>query len=146
MILKVQGLHICLLVLREWVHWLIVLFSLCLRDRFVIFQSTLIWKFLFIYFVFSQHESHKFCLCIGWLLQAQAEKIRSVQGMLQRFRTLFNLPSTIRGSISKGEYDLAVREYKKAKSIALPSHVCNNIFFPSSTKATNSIINLFANW
>ncbi|XP_057423045.1 exocyst complex component SEC5A-like isoform X2 [Lotus japonicus] len=55
--------------------------------------------------------------------QAQAEKIRSVQGMLQRFRTLFNLPSTIRVSISKGEYDLAVREYKKAKSIALPSHV-----------------------
>uniref|UniRef100_A0A2P2KS27 Exocyst complex component SEC5 n=1 Tax=Rhizophora mucronata TaxID=61149 RepID=A0A2P2KS27_RHIMU len=55
--------------------------------------------------------------------QAQAEKIRSVQGMLQRFRTLFNLPSTIRGSITKGEYDLAVREYKKAKSIALPSHV-----------------------
>ncbi|KDO83719.1 hypothetical protein CISIN_1g001404mg [Citrus sinensis] len=55
--------------------------------------------------------------------QAQAEKIRSVQGMLQRFRTLFNLPSTIRGSISKGEFDLAVREYKKAKSIALPSHV-----------------------
>ncbi|CAI9116547.1 OLC1v1017724C2 [Oldenlandia corymbosa var. corymbosa] len=55
--------------------------------------------------------------------QAQAEKIRSVQGMLQRFRTLFNLPSTIRGNISKGEYDLAVREYRKAKSIVLPSHV-----------------------
>ncbi|ONK55243.1 uncharacterized protein A4U43_UnF5970 [Asparagus officinalis] len=55
--------------------------------------------------------------------QVQAEKIRSVQGMLQRFRTLFNLPSTIRGSITKGEYDLAVREYRKAKSIVLPSHV-----------------------
>ncbi|OVA06363.1 hypothetical protein BVC80_8885g11 [Macleaya cordata] len=55
--------------------------------------------------------------------QVQAEKIRSVQGMLQRFRTLFNLPSSIRGSISKGEYDLAVREYMKAKSIVLPSHV-----------------------
>ncbi|XP_021771596.1 exocyst complex component SEC5A-like [Chenopodium quinoa] len=55
--------------------------------------------------------------------QAQAEKIRSVQGMLQRFRTLFNLPSTIRASISNGEHDLAVREYKKAKSIALPSHI-----------------------
>ncbi|KAK2369907.1 exocyst complex component SEC5A [Trifolium repens] len=55
--------------------------------------------------------------------QAQAEKIRTVQGMLQRFCTLFNLPSTIRGSISKGEYDLAVREYKKTKSIALPSHI-----------------------
>ncbi|XP_073305161.1 exocyst complex component SEC5A-like isoform X2 [Primulina huaijiensis] len=55
--------------------------------------------------------------------QAQAEKIRSVQGMLQRFRTLFNLPSAIRGNISKGEYDLAVREYRKARSIVLPSHV-----------------------
>ncbi|XP_031117945.1 exocyst complex component SEC5A-like [Ipomoea triloba] len=55
--------------------------------------------------------------------QAQAEKIRSVQGMLQRFRTLFNLPSIIRESISSGEYDLAVREYRKAKSIVLPSHV-----------------------
>uniref|UniRef100_A0A0E0DE71 Exocyst complex component SEC5 n=1 Tax=Oryza meridionalis TaxID=40149 RepID=A0A0E0DE71_9ORYZ len=54
--------------------------------------------------------------------QAQAEKIRSVQGMLQRFRTLFNLPSAIRGNIRKGEYDLAVREYQKAKSIVLPSH------------------------
>ncbi|PWZ31155.1 Exocyst complex component SEC5B [Zea mays] len=55
--------------------------------------------------------------------QAQAEKIRSVQGMLQRFRTLFNLPSAIRGNIRKGEYDLAVREYQKAKSIVFPSHL-----------------------
>lgn len=47
--------------------------------------------------------------------------------MLQRFRTLFNLPSAIRGSISKGEYDLAVREYRKAKSIVLPSHVRENL-------------------
>ena len=60
-------------------------------------------------------------------MQAQAEKIRSVQGMLQRFRTLFNLPSAIRESISKGEYDLAVREYRKAKSIVLPSHVHTNL-------------------
>jgi exocyst complex component 2 len=69
--------------------------------------------------------------------QAQAEKIRSVQGMLQRFRTLFNLPSIIRSSISKGEYDLAVREYKKAKSIALPSHVCLN--FQSHSLETDPI-------
>lgn len=55
--------------------------------------------------------------------QVQAERIRSVQGMLQRFRTLFNLPSTIRANISRGEYDLAVREYKKAKSLVLPTHV-----------------------
>ncbi|KAL2629232.1 hypothetical protein R1flu_013918 [Riccia fluitans] len=55
--------------------------------------------------------------------QAQAERIRSVQGMLQRFRTLFNLPSIIRSSISKGEYDLAIREYKKAKSLVQYTHV-----------------------
>lgn len=46
-----------------------------------------------------------------------------MQGMLQRFRTLFNLPSMIRANISKGEYDLAIREYKKAKSLVLYSHV-----------------------
>ena len=57
------------------------------------------------------------------VLQIQAERIRSVQGILQRFRTLFNLPSTIRGCIIKGEYDLAVREYKKAKSLVLPTNV-----------------------
>ncbi|XP_073393332.1 exocyst complex component SEC5B isoform X2 [Physcomitrium patens] len=55
--------------------------------------------------------------------QAQVERIRSVQGMLQRFRTLFNLPSIIRTYISKGEYDQAIREYKKAKSLDLYSHV-----------------------
>ena len=60
------------------------------------------------------------CTKVNPLIQAQAEKIRSVQGMLQRFRTLFNLPSAIRGNIRKGEYDLAVREYQKAKSIVLP--------------------------
>ncbi|KAK2646584.1 hypothetical protein Ddye_021779, partial [Dipteronia dyeriana] len=54
--------------------------------------------------------------------QAQTEKIRTVQGMLQRFITLFNLPSMICGSISNGEYNLAVRKYKKTKSIVLPSH------------------------
>lgn len=61
-------------------------------------------------------------------LQAQVERIRSVQGMLQRFRTLFNLPSSIRTHISKGEYDQAIREYKKAKSLELYSHVRDWIF------------------
>ena len=55
------------------------------------------------------------------------ERIRSVQGMLQRFRTLFNLPSIIRGHISKGEYNQAIREYKKAKSLELYSHVRDNL-------------------
>ncbi|KAJ0786185.1 putative exocyst complex component EXOC2/Sec5 [Helianthus annuus] len=54
--------------------------------------------------------------------KAQADKIRAVQGTLQRFRTLFSLPSAFRGNIRKGEYDLAVREYRKANSIVLPTH------------------------
>lgn len=71
------------------------------------------------------------CTKVSCFVQAQAEKIRSVQGMLQRFRTLFNMPSAIRGNIRKGEYDLAVREYQKAKSIILPSHVPQllNLFY-----------------
>lgn len=51
--------------------------------------------------------------------QAQVDRIRSVQGLLQRFRTLFNLPSVIRGFVRKGEYDSAVREFVKAKSLNL---------------------------
>jgi hypothetical protein len=67
---------------------------------------------------------------IGWVkmdcnlgVQAQAERIRSVQGVLQRFRTLFNLPSAIRTHIKNKEYDLVVREYKKAKSLIVPTKV-----------------------
>lgn len=67
--------------------------------------------------------SHGDLLGVHVASQAQAERIRSVQGMLQRFRTLFNLPSIIRGSIFKGEFDLAIREYKKAKSLVQYTHV-----------------------
>ncbi|XP_024363496.1 exocyst complex component SEC5B isoform X5 [Physcomitrium patens] len=56
-------------------------------------------------------------------LQSQAERTRSVQRMLKRFRTLFNLPMVIRSDIRKGEFGLAIREYEKAKSLALYSHV-----------------------
>ena len=61
--------------------------------------------------------------------QAQVERIRSVQGLLQRFRTLFNLPSVIRGFVRKGEYDSAVHESIKAKSLNFPVHV--STFCPS---------------
>lgn len=80
------------------------------------------------------------CYLYSKLSQVQTEKIRSVQGMLQRFRTLFNLPSSIRGSISKGEYDLAVREYQKAKSIALPSHVHKNVSSLKELHFTSSYV------
>lgn len=66
--------------------------------------------------------------------QAQVERIRSVQGMLQRFRTLFNLPSSIRTYISKGEYEQAIREYKKAKSLDLYSNVRGCVFVESIVK------------
>lgn len=64
-------------------------------------------------------------------MQSQAERTRSVQRMLKRFRTLFNLPMVIRSDIRKGEFGLAIREYEKAKSLALYSHVgsCDFSFF-----------------
>eukprot|EP00850_Spirogloea_muscicola_P013527 SM000092S24495 [mRNA] locus=s92:340613:348688:+ [translate_table: standard] len=64
-------------------------------------------------------------LAFGTLLERQehADRIRSVQGLLQRFRTLFNLPSTIRSHIKRKEYDVAIREYKKAKSLVIPTQV-----------------------
>ncbi|CAI5472224.1 unnamed protein product [Closterium sp. Yama58-4] len=54
--------------------------------------------------------------------QKQVDRIRSVQGLLLRFRTLFNLPAVMRGFVQHGEYDRAVHEYLKAKSISLPAH------------------------
>lgn len=50
------------------------------------------------------------------------DRIRSVQGFLLRFRTLFNLPSVMRGFVERGEFDSAVHEYFKAKSFSLPAH------------------------
>lgn len=66
------------------------------------------------------------------LLQAQVERIRSVQGLLQRFRTLFNLPSELRAFVKAGEYDKAVTEYNKAKSLRLPVNVGPTILSSSS--------------
>ncbi|GJP68211.1 hypothetical protein CLOP_g24943 [Closterium sp. NIES-67] len=54
--------------------------------------------------------------------QKQVDRIRSVQGLLLRFRTLFNLPAVMRAFVQHGEYDRAVHEYLKAKSISLPAH------------------------
>ncbi|CAI5970513.1 unnamed protein product [Closterium sp. NIES-65] len=54
--------------------------------------------------------------------RAQVQRIQSVQGLLLRFRTLFNMPSAIRAHLRKHEYDSAVHEYLKAKSISLTGH------------------------
>eukprot|EP00898_Chlorokybus_atmophyticus_P005070 jgi/Chlat1/5564/Chrsp369S05354 len=49
--------------------------------------------------------------------QEQADRIRSVLGLLSRFQSLFNLPSTMKEDIHVGKYEKVVREYKKAKSL-----------------------------
>ncbi|GJP37515.1 hypothetical protein CLOM_g21912 [Closterium sp. NIES-68] len=68
----------------------------------------------------DQHSKTAF----GPLLErrAQVQRIQSVQGLLLRFRTLFNMPSAIRTHLRKHEYDSAVHEYLKAKSISLTGH------------------------
>jgi len=44
-------------------------------------------------------------------------------GLLLRFRTLFNLPGVVRSLAKEKDYEGAVHEYLKAKSINIPGHV-----------------------
>ncbi|KAG8228948.1 hypothetical protein J437_LFUL007699 [Ladona fulva] len=47
----------------------------------------------------------------------KAEAIRNALGVLQRHRFLFALPSTIERNIRRGEFDLVINDYMRAKSL-----------------------------
>ncbi|XP_046387065.1 exocyst complex component 2 [Ischnura elegans] len=47
----------------------------------------------------------------------KAEAIRNALGVLQRHRFLFALPSTIERNIRRGEYDLVINDYMRARSL-----------------------------
>lgn len=47
----------------------------------------------------------------------QADGTRNALGVLQRFRFLFHLPSTLDKNIQKGDYDLVINDYARAKAL-----------------------------
>uniref|UniRef100_UPI00358FCEE5 exocyst complex component 2-like isoform X1 n=1 Tax=Myxine glutinosa TaxID=7769 RepID=UPI00358FCEE5 len=47
----------------------------------------------------------------------KADATRNALGILQRFKFLFNLPLTIDRNIQKGDYDVVINDYEKAKSL-----------------------------
>uniref|UniRef100_A0A8C4Q9B9 Exocyst complex component 2 n=1 Tax=Eptatretus burgeri TaxID=7764 RepID=A0A8C4Q9B9_EPTBU len=47
----------------------------------------------------------------------KADATRNALGVLQRFKFLFNLPLTIDRNIQKGDYDVVINDYEKAKSL-----------------------------
>ncbi|KAL1434124.1 hypothetical protein MTO96_011775 [Rhipicephalus appendiculatus] len=47
----------------------------------------------------------------------QADSTRNALGILQKFRFLFNLPVTIEKNIQKGDYDIVINDYNRAKSL-----------------------------
>lgn len=49
--------------------------------------------------------------------QDRAESTRNVLGVLQRFKFLFNLPSNIERNIQKGDYDVVINDYIRARSL-----------------------------
>ncbi|KAM8789058.1 exocyst complex component 2 isoform 2-T2 [Rhynchonycteris naso] len=47
----------------------------------------------------------------------KADSTRNALNVLQRFKFLFNLPLTIERNIQKGDYDVVINDYEKAKSL-----------------------------
>ena len=47
----------------------------------------------------------------------RADATRNALGVLQRFKFLFNLPCTMEKNIKKGDYDLVITDYTRAKSL-----------------------------
>ncbi|XP_052391684.1 exocyst complex component 2 [Carassius gibelio] len=47
----------------------------------------------------------------------KADSTRSALNVLQRFKFLFNLPLNIERNIQKGDYDVVINDYEKAKSL-----------------------------
>lgn len=47
----------------------------------------------------------------------QADSTRNALGILQKFRFLFNLPMMIERNIQKGDYDVVINDYARAKSL-----------------------------
>uniref|UniRef100_T1J496 Exocyst complex component 2 n=1 Tax=Strigamia maritima TaxID=126957 RepID=T1J496_STRMM len=52
-----------------------------------------------------------------------ADTTRSALSVLQKFKFLFNLPCTIERNIQKGDYDVVINDYAKAKSLCSETKV-----------------------
>jgi exocyst complex component 2 len=52
-----------------------------------------------------------------------ADSTRNALNVLQRYRFLFNLPSTIERNIQKGDYDLVINDYARAKALFEKSEI-----------------------
>lgn len=57
----------------------------------------------------------------------QADGTRNALGILQRFRFLFHLPSTLDKNIQKADYDLVINDYARANALfgQTEVQVCN---------------------
>lgn len=47
----------------------------------------------------------------------EADRTRNALGILQRFRFLFHLPSSLDKNIQKADYDLVINDYARAKAL-----------------------------
>lgn len=53
----------------------------------------------------------------------RADSTRNALSVLQRFKFLFNLPCTIERNIQKGDYDIVINDYARAKSLFTDTEV-----------------------
>ncbi|KAK4002670.1 exocyst complex component 2 [Daphnia magna] len=70
----------------------------------------------------------------------QADGTRNALGILQRFRFLFHLPSTLDKNIQKADYDLVINDYARAKALFRNTEV--QVFKRVLLEAEQRILNL----
>jgi exocyst complex component 2 len=58
----------------------------------------------------------------------RADATRNALGVLQRFKFLFSLPVSIERNIRKGDYDVVINDYARAKNLFSNTDVAVSVF------------------
>lgn len=59
----------------------------------------------------------------------RADATRNALGVLQRFKFLFSLPVSIERNIRKGDYDVVINDYARAKNLFSNTEVAVSVSF-----------------
>jgi exocyst complex component 2 len=59
----------------------------------------------------------------------RADATRNALGVLLRFKFLFSLPVSIERNIKKGDYDVVINDYARAKNLFSKTDVAVSMFF-----------------
>ena len=69
----------------------------------------------------------------------RADGTRNALGVLQRFRFLFHLPTSLERNIQKADYDLVINDYARAKALFVLDE-CSLLAIPPSNNSSRAVL------